>query len=409
MLNMTRDQYNKAFISGDPLPGEAGGDMSPEAAMKYSVVFACWRVLSETFASVPILLYKKDPKTGEREQTNDLEIYDILHNAPNEEMAHFNFAEAQMMSICSGGNAVAQRLLNDKQELVGLYPINPRIERDKETKRLIYIVKSGEQDITLQRDEVFHVPGPSLNGVIGVSPLSLATSAIRLGLSYEQFGIKFFKNSANPSGAFAKDGTMSEEAFKRLKQDLNDRYTGLNNSGTPMLLEEGLKWQQFTVNPSDAQLLESKNFQIEDICRIYRVPQHLVNKLDRSTNNNIEEQALEFVVYTMLPYFKRFEECANAQLLTPKQRKQGYFLEHKMDGLMRGNSTARAAFYASGRQWGWLCVNDIRRLENLPPVENGNIFLTPANMIEAGSSQANAVNAKILQEIQNILDEVVTK
>ncbi len=402
VLNMSLSEYNSRFLSGEPVTdGEQNVDT--DTALKYSVVFACCRVLGETFASVPILLYKKSG--AEREAVTDLPIYDILHNVPNEEMSHFNFSESMMMGMSTNGNAIAQRLFNASGELVGLYPISATIDRDKETKKLIYRVNSGSQTVTFQRGEVFHVPGPSLDGIHGLSPISYAASAIRLGLSYEQFGIHFFRNAANPSGAFSNPGELGEEAYKRLKNQLKEQYTGLQNTGTPMLLEGGLDWKQFTVNPTDAQLLESKNFQIEDICRIYRVPQHLVNKLDRSTNNNIEEQALEFVMYTMLPYFKRFEECMNAQLLTPAQRGQGYFLEHKIDGLMRGNSTARASFYASGRQWGWLSVNDIRRLENLPPVDGGDVYLQPSNMVEAGSNQANAVNAKVLQEIENILKE----
>jgi HK97 family phage portal protein len=169
-----------------------------------------------------------------------------------------------------------------------------------------------------------------------------------------------------------------------------------------------MKWHQVTISPVDAQLLESKNFQIEDICRIYRVPQHLVNKLDRSTNNNIEEQALEFVMYTMLPWFKRVEECMNAQLLTPELRRGGYFLEHKMDGLLRGNSVARAALYANGRQWGWLSANDIRKLENLPSLgPEGDIYLQPANMFAAGSDPAQqaAVNARMVEEVYNLITQ----
>lgn len=400
---MTAEEYANRFLSGESVT-EGDQNIDGETALKYSAVFACCRVLSETFASVPILLYKKD-KDGERKPDTELLVYDILHNEPNSEMSHFNFSEAQMMGMCLSGNAISQRLFNKSGDLVGLYPINAQVSREKETGRLLYTVKKGTETITLKRNEVFHVPGPSLDGINGMSPISYAASSIRLGISYEQFGIQLYRNAANPSGAFYKDGVLEEQSYLRLKKELKENYTGLKNTGTPILLEDGLKWQPFTINPVDAQLLESKYFQIEDICRIYRVPQHLVNKLDRSTNNNIEQQALEFVVYTMLPYFKRFEECMNAQLLTREQRKAGYFLEHKVDGLMRGDSTARANFYASGRQWGWLCVNDIRRLENLKPVPNGDVYLQPSNMVEAGSNQAEAVNSKVLNEIEAILKE----
>ena len=402
------ESYTKRFISGEPMTGDDGYNIDSETALKYSAVFGCCRVLAETFASVPFVLYKKDPQKKEREPTTDLPIYDILHYQPNSEMSPFSCKEAWMMALNLGGNTVSERLVNTAGELVGLYPYPwdiVSIERDTETKQLIYKVSSGTQQKILRRDQVLHVPGPSLDGVHGLSPISYAASAIRLGLTYEQFGVNLFQNGANPSGAFKSPGELSEIAFNRLKDQLDKKYTGQQNAGKPMLLEGGLEWQQFTVNPTDAQLLESKYFQIEDICRIYRVPQHLVNKLDRSTNNNIEHQSLEFVMYTMLPIFKRFEEAINMQLLTPAQRMRGYYVEAKMDGLMRGDSAARSAFYASGRQWGWLSANDIRRLENLPSIDGGDRYLEPTNMTEAGSNQANAVNAKVLQEISDILKE----
>jgi len=403
------DSYISRFLSGESTAGDDGNNVDTETALKYSAVFACCRVLAETFASVPFILYKKDPKdtqSKEREPVTDLSIYDILHYQPNSEMSPFSFKEAMMMAMNTDGNAVALRLVNKAGELVGLYPITAKIDRDSTTKSLIYKVSSDGKTKEFQRGEIFHVPGPSLDGIKGLSPISYASSAIRLGLTYEQFGVNLFKNGANPSGAFRSPGELSEIAFLRLKKELKDKYSGTSNAGNPMLLEGGLEWQQFTINPTDAQLLESKYFQIEDVCRIYRVPQHLVNKLDRSTNNNIEQQSLEFVMYTMLPIFKRYEEAINMQLITLDQRKQGYFVEAKMDGLMRGDSAARQAFYASGRQWGWLCVNDIRRLENLPSLgAEGEIFLQPSNMIEAGTDQANVVNAKVLDEIKNILKE----
>jgi HK97 family phage portal protein len=176
-------------------------------------------------------------------------------------------------------------------------------------------------------------------------------------------------------------------------------------AGVPMLLEEGLKWAQTTINPIDAQLLESKYFQIEDICRIYRVPQHLVNKLDRSTNNNIEHQALEFVMYTMLPIFKRFEDNINAQLLTPEQRKKGLYFEHKIDGLLRGDAKSRAEAYAAGRQWGWLSVNDIRRLENMPAIENGDIYLQPVIWSRGTNSAAGRRLHRLVDDIANMIAE----
>lgn len=398
------DDYMRAFLLG---ANTDVGAVSTEAAMKYSAVNACVRVLAETFSSAPIVLYKKT-KDG-RESETDLSVYDVLHNRPNEEMATFNFNETMMTNFCVGGNSVCQKLVNKAGEVVGLYPYSHAIvdiERNRETSKLVYKVGTKERK-ELARAEVLHIPNMSFNGVIGMSPISYAAETIRLGLSYESYGVNFYRNGAMPSGVFESAGSLTDTAYERLKKDLTENYTGLRKAGTPMLLEEGMKWNQTTINPIDAQLLESKYFQIEDICRIYRVPQHLVNKLDRSTFSNIEHLSLEFVMYTMLPIFKRFEDNINSQLLTQAQRKEGYYFEYKIDGLLRGDQLSRAQAYATGRQWGWLSVNDIRKLENIPAIPNGNIYLEPTNMVEAGSNnQAAAQNsAKLIEDITQMIAE----
>jgi HK97 family phage portal protein len=404
VLKNSRAEYVREFYSGEDIPGEDGNlHIDAETALKYSAVFACCRVLGETFASAPFLLYRKT-EDG-RELVTDHPLYEIMHNRPNEEMSPFAYKECMMNSLNLGGNAVAEKLLGSRGELLGLYPYPHnmvKIERDRETKKLIYRIGNGAEEKVLRRDQVFHVAGPSLDGVVGLSPISYAAGAIRLGKRYETFGNSFFRNAALPSGAFTKEGALSPESFMRLKDEVKKNFAGLTNAGTPMILEDGLEWKQMTVNPTDAQLLESKYFQIEDICRIYRVPQHLVNKLDRSTNNNIEHQSLEFAMYTMLPWFKRREEAKNAQLLTREDRKARLYGEYKIDGLMRGDSKSRAFVYASGRQWGWLSANDIRRLENMPPIEGGDRYLEPANMSEAGAQQA--ATAMALDEIKELLE-----
>jgi HK97 family phage portal protein len=307
-----------------------------------------------------------------------------------------------MTALNLGGNAVCQKLVNKKGELVGLYPYNynrVNIRRDETTKKLVYKVDNKD----LKREEVLHIPGISLDGIIGLSPIEYAASAIRLGLSYEQFGVNFYKNGANSTGAFKHPGTLEETAYNRLKSDLKTTYTGLKNTGTPMILEDGLEFQQFQINPVDAQLLESKAFQVEDICRIYRVPMHLVQDLSHATFSNIEQQSLEFIMYTMLPWFKRWEDNINMQLLTPKQRKDGYYIEFKTDALLRGDTQARAVYYAQGRQWGWLSVNDIRRLENMPKIANGDVYLQPLNMGEAGNITAQNQLKAMTEAIYNMI------
>ena len=386
------DEYVRSFLRGDDVPGTPGyTNINTQTAMKYTAVFACVRVLSETLASMPIMLYRKKTD-GDRESKNDLAVYDILHNAPNDEMSPFNFKEACMVALNTGGNAVCERLVNRYGQLVGLYPYPwsmVQIDRNKETGRLVYKIRDGTKLRELDRSQVFHIPGLSFDGVIGMTPIEYAGSAICLGLSYEQFGNSFFNNGANASGAFTHPNSLSDIAFERLKADLTKNYTGLANTGKPMILEEGMDFKPFTIKPVDAELLGNKKFQIEDVARIYRVPLHLIQNLDKATFSNIEQQSLEFVMYTMLPWFKRWEENINMQLLTQQERMAGYYLEFKIDSLLRGDAKSRAEAYSIARQWGWMSVNDIRKLENMNSIPNGDIYLEPLNMIEAGKVQDN--------------------
>jgi HK97 family phage portal protein len=384
--------YIRRFLAGDDVSDQeeqyySTGNMDTQTAMKYTAVFACIRVLSETFASCPVMLYRKN-KDGTRESANDLPIYSVLHDKPNDEMAPFNFKETMMMNANSGGNMYAERLFNKFGDVVGLYPYRwemVRMDRD-ENKQLIYRVRDGTGEVTKTRKEIFHVPGMSFDGVCGLSPIQYAAGAIGLGMAYEMFSNGFYRNGTQASGAFSSPTELSDTAYDRLKKDITEKYTGLRNSGRPILLEGGLTFVPFTINPADAQLIENKKFQIEDIARIYRVPLHLIQNLDKATNNNIEHQSLEFIMYTMLPWFKRFEENSNMQLLSDKERLAGYYVECKIDSLLRGDAASRATAYAQGRQWGYLSANDIRRLENMSPIPNGDIYLQPVNMVSAGTS-----------------------
>jgi HK97 family phage portal protein len=401
--NGGREEHANSFLRGDDIPGE----VDTETAMKYSAVNACVRVLSETFACVPALAYQKNKDGRDQVDSGKLYLAEILHGAPNSEMSPYTFKETMMANFCIGGNAICERQFNRSGELIGLYPYAAaKPERNRESKKLEYHIGSGTDKKTLARSGVLHVPNLSFDGVIGLSPISYAAQAIQLGLSYEKFGVKFYQNAAMPSGAFKHKASLSDTAYDRLKKGIKESYTGLSNTGTPLLLEEDMEWVSMTISPVDAQLLESKYFQLEDIARIYRVPQHLIGKLDRATWANIEQQSLEFVMYTMLPIFKRFEDAINAQLLTPEQRRQGYYIEFLINGLLRGDSKSRAESYAIGRQWGWLSVNDIRRMENMPPIPNGDIYLQPSNMIEAGKEQQQVqAYARLVEEIHNMIEK----
>lgn len=408
------DEIIRQYLQGDDVPTKIINQYSQDLALKYSVVFACFRVLAETFATVPIKEYHKLP-AGDREETDDTGISRLLTDSPNDEMSPYNYFESIMYAICCGGNSVSLRQYNKFNGLSGLYPLEwqrVRIDREKTTNKLIYIIDNDLQNIKY-RNEIFHIPGPSVNGVTGMGILQYAANSISLGTIYEKFGQSFYQNSANPSGIFEAPTYINDKMYSRLKDQIKNEWTGLNNCGVPMLLEGGIKFNKLTITQADAQFIESKQFQVEDFCRFCRMPLHMVGHLLRATFSNIEHQGIEFVTYTMLPHFKRAEDCINNQLLTYEQRKNGYYFEFNIAGLLRGDAQAMANSFAVGRQWGWLSVNDIRRMLNLNRIENGDIYLTPTNMVEAGKQSQqlisvdqniNNVDSETKREIENLME-----
>jgi HK97 family phage portal protein len=394
------EQYVAAWVGGEDL-ADATGAIGKERALRYSAFWACNRVLAETFASVSIHEYKRQ-KSGDRERTDDTGLYPILHDAPNDETSRFNFQECLMYQINLGGNFVAERLM-DGRRIAGLLQLpyeNYEIFRDPADHRLKYRLSGAQAQLVLDRSEVLHIPGPSTDGFVGMSVLSYAASTIRLGSTYDKFGQKFYENGATPSGTFEIPKFLKDEAYTRLKADLGTSYTGLVNAGKPLLLEDGLTYKPLTINPIDAELLSSRKFQVEDICRFFRVQPHLIQHLEKSTNNNIEQQSLEFLMYTMLPHFKRVEDNINSQLLTPRQRASGYYFEYNMASLLRGDQASMATSFSKGIQWGYFSVNDVRRMLNLNSVPNGDTYLQPLNMVPLGTEPEKAKD-----EVKKLIDQ----
>ncbi|WP_242851313.1 phage portal protein [Clostridium sp. DMHC 10] len=328
-------KYSQDFLSGEDVPTSSNANIDADTAMSFTAVFACNRVLSETLASCPVFLYEKDNK-GNRVQVTDAPEYQILHYAPNAEMTPGQFKETGMSNMNLGGNFIAQKVFNLRGDLLELRPIlwnRVKIDIDKSTGRLLYFI-DGKTEPKM-RDEILHIPGLTLDGYIGVTPLTYAALTIDIGLSQDKFERNFYFNRASTSGIFQYPNELGDEAFQRLKKDIKKNYTGLQNAGVPMILEGGGQFKEVTMKLTDAQFLESKRFRIEDVCRIFRIPLHLVQDLTRSTNNNIEHQSLEFIVYTMLPWFKRWEENLNLQLLSDESKRKNRYFEFKVDALLR--------------------------------------------------------------------------
>lgn len=362
----------------------SGASVTPESSITFAAVLACVRVLAESVASLPLITYHREPDGGKTRAT-DYPLYPVLHDAPNPEMTSVQWRETAMVHLCLWGNSYNEIVFDGAGNVRQLWPLQPR---DMTVKRvndqLVYEYREGGQRlITYGARQILHICGLSMNGLVGMSPIAIARDAIGLGMTLNDYGGRVFSNGARPSGVLEHPGQLGEQAYKRLKESFFEEYAGAGNAGKTLLLEEGTKFNPISFPPDDAQFLESRKFQIEEVARIFRVPLHKIGSLDHATFSNIEHQSLEFVVDSLRPWLVRWEQSISAKLLPDRDRGQ-YFSEHLVDGLLRGDIQSRYGAYAVGRQWGWLNVNEIRTRENMNPVDGGDAFLEPMNMIEVG-------------------------
>ena len=356
-------------------------------AMQTSAVYACVKILSETVASLPLHLYKKG-KDGKNEQAEEHPLFSCLYETPNEEMTSFEFRETMMTSLLLWGNAYARKIRDRAGHVCELWYLKPdrmTVERDSVTSKIKYTYSDDVTNQTYEYtpDQVFHLKGLSLDGVKGISPIAQAREAVGLSLATEEYGAKFFGNGARPGGVLEHPGILKDP--ERLRESWNKVYQGTRNSHKVAVLEEGMKYHTIGIAPEDAQFLETRKYQVNEICRIFRVPPHLVGDLERATFSNIEHQSIEFVQHTIRPWLVRWEQGISRSLLDEKERLL-YFARFNVDGLLRGDYKSRMEGYAIGRQNGWLSINDIRRLEDMalvPQEKGGDEYLVNGNMIQA--------------------------
>ena len=385
-----------AFYIGGSSSGKV---VTERSAMQMTAVYACVRILSEAIAGLPLHMYRyKDD--GGKEKALDHPLYLLLHDEPNPEMSSFVFRETLMTHLLLWGNAYAQIIRNGKGEVVALYPLMPNkmtVSRD-ETGQLYYTYQKSQEElpkdntytVTLHPSDVLHIPGLGFDGLVGYSPIAMAKNAIGLAIATEEYGSKFFANGAAPSGVLEHPGTIKDP--QRVRESWMSQFGGPANSNKIAVLEEGLKYTPISISPEQAQFLETRKFQINEIARIFRVPPHMVGDLEKSSFSNIEQQSLEFVKYTLDPWVVRWEQSIQRTLLTPEEKKT-YFVKFNVEGLLRGDYQSRMSGYATARQNGWMSANDIRELENLdriPAEDGGDLYLVNGNMLPLNKAGAFA-------------------
>ena len=399
-----------SFLMGS---STAGKNVTERSAMQMTAVYSCVRILAEAVAGLPLHLYRHKEDNGKEKAINHT-LYHLLHDEPNPEMSSFVFRETLMTHLLLWGNAYAQIIRNGKGEVIALYPLIPNrmtVNRD-ENGQLYYEYSSASDDINsnfsrtvvLMPRDVLHIPGLGFDGLVGYSPIAMAKNAIGMAIACEEFGAKFFANGAAPSGVLEHPGTIKDP--KKVRETWQSQFGGSSNAGRVAVLEEGMKYTPISISPEQAQFLETRKFQINEIARIFRIPPHMVGDLEKSSFSNIEQQSLEFVKYTLDPWVIRWEQSLMRALLSNDEKRE-YFIKFNLEGLLRGDYESRMKGYSIGRQNGWMSANDIRELENLDRIsreDGGDLYLVNGNMLPLRDAGAYA-NKENLQKEENSSEE----
>ena len=375
-----------AFYLGGSTSGKV---VTERSAMQMTAVYACVRILSEAIAGLPLQLYRYK-EDGGKENAIDHPLYLLLHDEPNPEMSSFVFRETLMTHLLLWGNAYAQVIRNGKDEVVALYPLMPnKMTVDRDDKGQLYYSYTRSTDeaptmkgntVILRPSDVLHIPGLGFDGLVGYSPIAMAKNAIGLAIATEEYGAKFFANGAAPSGVLEHPGTIKDPT--KVREAWQSQFGGSANSGKIAVLEEGMKYTPISISPEQAQFLETRKFQINEIARIFRVPP---------------------------PWVVRWEQSIRRTLLTPIEKKR-YDVKFNLEGLLRGDYQSRMNGYATARQNGWMSANDIRELENLdriPAEDGGDLYLINGNMLPLGNAGAFADNGDGKEENTNEGQEVL--
>ena len=402
-LFKSRDKPQNYYVGTDFRylfgPSTSGKTVNEFTAMQTTAVYACVRILAETLAALPLQMYRYTP--GGKERVYDHPLYHLLHDEPNPEMTSFIFRETLMSHLLIWGNAYAQIIRDRLGRVQGLYPLRPdkmSVCRDDRGRIFYLYTKTSDENpnikpygqVPLRKDEVLHIPGLGFDGLVGYSPIAMARNAVGMTMACEEYGASFFANGASPSGVLEHPGVLKDPA--KVRDSWNAVYQGSANAHKVAVLEEGMKYQQIGIPPEEAQFLETRKFQLNEIARLYRIPPHMIGDLEKSSFNNIEQQSMEFVKYTLDPWVIRWEQAMQKALFLPEEKKQ-YFLKFNVNGLMRGDYESRMTGYSIGRQNGWLSANDIREMEDMNPVpdeEGGNLYLVNGSMTKLKDAGAFA-------------------
>ena len=369
----------------------AGENVDEKSALQIATVYACVRLLAESVASLPLHLYRYTDDGDGKERAVDHPLYKILYRQPNPEMSSFTYREVMMMHLLLWGNSYSQIIRDGRNNVVSLYPLLPEnVEVDRDENGEIYYTYHAysdetplkeQKDICFKREEVLHIVGLSHNGLVGYSPIAMMKNSLGATLAVEKYGSSFFKNGAQPSGVLEHPGVLKNP--EKIRENWSAVYGGPNNAHKVAVLEEGMSYKPISLPPEDSQFLSVREFGVEEICRIFRVPPHMVQDLKHATFSNIEHQSIDFVTHTLMPWLIRIEQGIIKDVLLENE-KDDLFPKFNVDGLMRGDYKSRMEGYAIGINNGFMSPNDCRKLEQLdaiPDEEGGNNYMVNGSMV----------------------------
>lgn len=370
----------------------SGVSVTEWTALNCSAVWAAIRLISESCASLPLQAFRRGT-LGTRDKADDHDTYALLHDEPNGEMTPLVFRETVTAHCLGWGNGYMEIERSGAGRPIALWPLTPnRVVPDRtKSGKLYYIVRkpSGGAD-TIPLENMLHIPGLGFDGVMGYSVVTMARETIGLALASERFGASFYGNGTVPRGVLTTDKEMKKEAIDNLRETFSLKHQGVDRANKVAILTHGLKYQPTQIMPEEAQFLGTRKYSVQEIARWFNIPPHMLRDLERATHSNIEQQSIEYVIYTLRPWLIRWEQELKRKLLSPAERKTLYY-EHNVAGLLRGDMKARYDSYAVGRQWGWLSANDVLEMENSNPLPGvqGNSYWMPVNMTDAAAPNPN--------------------
>jgi HK97 family phage portal protein len=377
--DMQYRQPSSWFYTGTP--STAGVTVTESTALSLSAVFACVRNIAEDEAKLPFITYQKLEPRGKKRLPGH-PLYRLLHDDPNPEMSAFDFRQAVTACAVLWGGGYAEIERTNSGVPLNLWPIESwrvNVRRDR-AGELFYEVDGGKARLSPQ--DVFHIKGFGTDGVLGMMLAHTGRESLGLTIAAQRFAASFFGNGTRVSGILKHPKTLTPQAHTNLRESMDEKHQGPGKAHKMMILEEGADWVQTSTPPNDAQMLETRQFQVEDVARWFRMPPHKIQHLLRSTFSNIEHQSLEYVIDTLMPWLVRWEQESKRKLVSPDESE--VFCEHLVDGLLRGDIKSRYDAYAVARQNGWMSANDILDRENMNPIDpkdGGDAYLVNGTMI----------------------------